>query len=384
MAKRSNDTYALGFAEDAHTERALRDGLAGRTVRIRRAKFRTAVQALAAEPAANVVIVDIGDLDMPEAAARELRAVCSFDTHLVAIGTTDNANFVRRLIRSGIQDYLVKPVSSVFIRETIEVLESDSPERSYAGRVLAFVGSSGCGTSTLVATIARWLASENQGISVVDVDPVSGKLPVLLEAEPVAGLAGFLDRLDQSGSGSTDPSHLEPSEIAESLDAIRAPAAENISLFGYASSGSVAKAPSPVAVRSLLQHLANRSHVVLASGVGDPEIRLEMMQGADARVLVYEPTLSSIRAAVRYLALLGPEYPVTLVQSHSRTPRSSLSSVHVRYALAERRPDVVVPFEPSLYRPYSGKRSGGPARVYRRAIGQIIELVMERPVQAPK
>ena len=100
--------------------------------------------------------------------ARELRAVCAFDTHLVAIGTTDNADFVRSLIRNGIQDYLLKPVSSVFIRETVEALQSDAGERAYAGRVLAFVGSSGCGTSTLVAAIARSLAADDQEIAVVD------------------------------------------------------------------------------------------------------------------------------------------------------------------------------------------------------------------------
>lgn len=381
MAKGADGTYALGFAEDARTERALREGLGGRAVTIRRAKYRAAVQALTTGPAARVVFVDIGGEDEPKAVARELRAVCAFDTHLVAIGTTDNADYIRILIRNGIQDYLVKPVSSVFIRETIEVLQSDAEERSYAGRVLALVGSSGCGVSTLVAAIARSLATDDQEIAVVDVDPVGGKLPVLLRAEPVAGLGRLLDILDQSGIGSGEPTRLEPAEIAECLDRASANAEDRIALFSYANSGSAATAPSPLAVGFLLQHLANRSHVVLASGAADPDVRLEMMQRADARVLVYEPTLSSIRTAVRYLAFLGSEHPVTLVQNHSRSPKSSLSSVHVRYALAERRPDVVVPFEPSLCTSDGGKNPAGPAR-YRRAVAQIIERVMAMPVRA--
>ena len=381
MAKGADGAYALGFAEDAHTERALREGLVGRAVTIRRAKYRAAIQALTTGPAATVVFVDIGGKDEPEAVARELRAVCAFDTHLVAIGTTDNADFVRSLIRNGIQDYMVKPVSSLFIRETIEALQSDAGERSYAGRIMVFVGSSGCGSSTLVAAIARRLAADDQEIAVVDVDPVGGKLPVLLGAEPAAGLGGLFDTLDRSGIGSGEPSRLEPAEIAECLDAVSVNAEENIALFSYASSGPAATIPSPLAVGFLLQHLANRSHVVLASGAADPDVRLEMMQGADARVLVYEPTLSSIRMAVRYLAFLGSEYPVTLVQNHSRSPRSSLSSVHVRYALAERRPDVVVPFEPSLCTSDGGKNPAGPAR-YRRAVAQIIERVMAMPVRA--
>ena len=380
MAKGADSAFALGFAEDARTERALREGLAGRSVTIRRAKYRTAIQVLTTGPAASVVFVDIGGNEEPEAVARELRAVCAFDTHLVAIGTTDNADFVRSLIRNGVQDYLVKPVSSVFIRETVEALQSDAGERAYAGRVLAFVGSSGCGTSTLVAAIARSLAADDREISVVDMDPVGGKLPVLFGAEPAAGLGGLLDMLDRNGTGGGEPSRLEPAEIADCLDGAGANAGERIALFSYASSGPAVKAPSPSAVAFLLQQLANRSHVVLASGAADPDVRLETMQGADARVLVYEPTLSSIRMAVRYLALLGSEYPVTLVQNHSRSPRSSLSSVHVRYALAERRPDVVVPFEPSLCAPDGGSNPSGPAR-HRRAVAQIIQRVMAMPAR---
>ena len=219
MAKGADSSFALGFAEDAHTERALREGMAGRPTTIRRAKYWAAIQALTTGPAAKVVFVDIGGNDGPEAVARELRAVCAFDTHLVAVGTTDNADFVRSLIRSGIQDYLLKPVSSVFIRETVEALQSDAGERSYAGRVLAFVGSAGCGTSTLVAAIARSLAADDQEIAVVDADPVGGRLPVLLGAEPAAGLGSLLDMLDRNGTGSGEPSRLEPAEIAECLDA---------------------------------------------------------------------------------------------------------------------------------------------------------------------
>ena len=380
MAKGADSSFALGFAEDAHTERALREGLAGRPATIRRAKYRAAIQALTTGPAARVVLVDIGGNDEPKAVAGELRAVCAFDTHLVAMGTTDSADFVRSLIRNGVQDYLVKPVSSVFIRETVEALQSDAGERAYAGRVLAFVGSPGCGTSTLVAAIARSLAADDQEIAIVDVDPVGGKLPVLFGAEPAAGLGGLLDMLDRSGTGNGEPSRLEPTEIVERLDAAAANAGERIALFSYASSGPALKTPSPSAVEFLLQQLANRSHVVLASGAADPDVRLEMMQGADARVLVYEPTLSSIRMAVRYLALLGSEYPVTLVQNHSRSPRSSLSSVHVRYALAERRPDVVVPFEPSLCAPDGGKNPVGPAR-HHRAVAQVVQRVMAMPAR---
>ena len=102
-------------------------------------------------------------------------------------------------------------------------------------------------------------------------------------------------------------------------------------------------------MHTLLGHLANRAHVVLATGLFDPDARAAIMQKADARVLLYEPTLPSISAAVQCLAQLGPEHPIILVQSHPRMRRSALSQAQIRYALAERRPDVIIPFEPALH-----------------------------------
>ena len=131
----------------------------------------------------------------------------------------------------------------------------------------------------------------------------------------------------------------------------------------------------------LLEQLANRTHVVMVSGMSDPDARTEIMRNADARVLIFEPTLSSISSAVHCLALLGTEYSTLLVQCHPRTGRSALSPARIRYALAERRPDVVVPFDAALHaaairprtRPFSRQGvpqgCGGGRRTRERRLG---------------
>ena len=128
---------------------------------------------------------------------------------------------------------------------------------------------------------------------------------------------------------------------------------------------------------ALFKHLANRTHVVLVTGMADPETQLRILSEADARVLLYEPTMPSISAAVRQLARLGADRPVTLVQCATRRRRYALSPAHVRYALADRRPDVVLPFEPALYAGAAGKTRGRIGRAYGKALQQAIELLAQ-------
>ena len=104
------------------------------------------------------------------------------------------------------------------------------------------------------------------------------------------------------------------------------------------------------------------------------------MQSADARVLLYEPTLPSISTTVHTLAQLGPEHPSILVQSHPRQPKSALSPAQIRYALAERRPDVIIPFEPALHADATGEgRRRAPGKPYLAALGEVIERAVEGP-----
>ena len=184
MASPTQNLYARRFAADAETERALRAGLAGREARILRGLLAVALRTLASEPSTKLVFVDLDGTPEPETAARELTAVCVFGTAVVAIGSNDIAHLTRALLLHGITDYLVKPISAATVREASATALDDLPEREYAGRVVAFVGTAGSGTSTPVAAIARGVAADGRSASVVDLDPASGALSTLLDAAP--------------------------------------------------------------------------------------------------------------------------------------------------------------------------------------------------------
>ncbi len=325
---------------------------------------------MATEPPSRLVFVDLDGVPDPETAAAQLSEICAFETALVAIGSTDTAAFSRALLRRGIADYLVKPVSPVVVREASKAATEEAPEQAYAGRVVTFVGSPGSGTSTVVSAIAYGIAAGGRSASVVDLDPISGKIPALLATEPKGSLSMLLDSLAPAASEADDPA-VDP----EQLDAVIAPVASGVSLIGYPLAGTLPQRPALPALCVLLKHLANRAHVVLVTGMSEPGMELDVMRWADARMLLYEPTLPSISAAVRRLAWLGPDHPARIVQSLPRMRRYALSSAHIRYALAERIPDAVVPFDPAFREGTAAAALGGLGKPCRESLDRIADLV---------
>ena len=372
MALPSDNLHARGFAADPRTLRALREALTGRKAKVQRGRLSAAIRTLAVEPAARLLFVDLDGVADPELAARELATVCAAETAVIAIGSTDTAQFARTLFQCGIADYLLKPVSALQIREACAAVFADPAERAYAGRVVAFAGSAGSGISTLVAAIARAIAADGRTASVVDLDPVAARLPGLLGIPPADGLPALLESLGGSASADTEPV-IAPNQI----DHVCATADNGLTLVAFTPLAAPPPAPSSAAVFRLLAHLANRTHLVLVTGFPDGDMRLEIMQRADARVLQFEPTLSSLSVAVRGLALMGANYPVTLTQCLPRIPKSRLSPAHVRYALGDRRPDVVIPFDPAIHAIATGAKSKRTSAAYRNAIREVLKHVLQ-------
>ena len=370
MATPPRRLYARGFAADSRTERALRSGLAGHDVEVKRGRLPSALRVLAAEPASSLAFVDLDGISEPEAAAGRLASVCSFETALVAIGSVDTAQFSRALLQRGVADYLVKPVTAAAIREAAATLMEDVSEHLYAGEVVAFAGAPGSGTSTLVAALAHGIAEVGKTVTVVDLDPVSGKLAALLGAEPRDGLVSVLSPPEPDTGD--DP---EPHFDVRLLDGITTPAASGISLLAYPPAGPLPTRPDMSMLSALFKRLANRTHSVLVTGALDPAMQLEIMRQADMRAIVFEPALASIGTAVRLMAQVGARHPVTLVQCSTRMRRYSLSPAHVRYALADRHPDAVVPFEPALHAAAIGKTRRRPGIAYRKALQQAMSLL---------
>ena len=342
MAPPPDSLYARGFAADAETERSLRTGLAGREVKIQRGRLPVALRILAAEPSPRLVFVDIDGVSDPEAAARELASVCAIGTALIAVGSTDTAP-PRPFAAAGMESPTTwsSPCRRQWCGTRVRPLWTTCPSGPTRGASSPSPEPPAAASPPLVAETARGVKADGRSVLVVNLDPISHSLSALLGAGEGAGnLATVLAALD-SGDGldpEEDAAHSEATISPEQLDSIRAAAGPGISLIAYPRTGPLPPSPPANVASAFLRHLANQAHVVLVAGIVDPDTRIEIMRQADARVLLYEPTLLSISATVHCLALLGADCPSTLVQCHARMRKSALSSAQIRYALAERRP----------------------------------------------
>ncbi len=359
------DQDICAFAADADTERILREALDGeQQATVRRGDMAAAIKHLTEAASPQVVIVDLDGSRFPAGSIHELAGVCEFGTKVIAVGTNDTARLARELLTTGVNDYLPKPVSVRELRESVRTaLEGEgAPPRLHAGRVVAFAGcGGGCGVTTLAALTVQASAARGNYVSALDLDRRFGALPWMLDVEPPAGFDELLGMTGQSSG-------------MDMIDSLAVAAGPRISVYGYRPGEGMPPVPSAAAIHGVTEHLANRSHLVVVDGMSDAGMLLPVMENADERVLVYEPTLVSLNQVAHTLALLGDGREAILVENHTRSRKGSLSPAQINHALAGRQPDFSIPFEPKL--PGATNR-GRPAeslgKKYRKAVARLVE-----------
>ena len=369
----ATDTSSIrAFAVDAETEKVLKEALTSRGAQVQRGDMGVAIKTLAASASPRLIFVDLDGSEFPTGRIHELAAVCEFGTLVVAISSNDTARFTRELLACGVSDYLPKPVSVSDIHEAMSTAlkDDEASARLYAGRVIAFASCGGSGATTLAALTAHAAAAQGSYVSVLDLERTAGALPLMLDVEPSVGLDELLDIAGTEAEPSPDL-----------LDGVRTVAAPRISVYGYRPDDSLPPQPAAGAVQWLTEQLANRSHLVIVDGLTDIDTLFSVLENADERVLVFEPTLVSLNRTVRRLAMLGKERQAVLVENHTRAAKNALAADEVRYTLAGRAPDVVIPFESGLP---SATNYGWPDRTlskkYRKALDQLTGRLMRQTV----
>src|ERR1700753_4070860 len=87
--------------------------------KIQRGGLRTAVQTLAVSASPQILFVDLSESGDPLNDINALAEVCEPGTVVVASGQVNDVRLYRDLVASGIQDYLLKPVSPDQAREAV-------------------------------------------------------------------------------------------------------------------------------------------------------------------------------------------------------------------------------------------------------------------------
>jgi pilus assembly protein CpaE len=251
-----------------------------------------AVRRLGTPVAAFLVDVS-GELD-PFAALETLALYVEPGVRVFVVGDVENIDFYRQVTRSlGVQEYLFKPLNrDVVARTLLPVLLGGSTAPARTGRIIAVTGvRGGVGASTIAVNLAAQLAERSRHhILLFDPNLNSGTMALMLGARAAGGLREALenparvDRLfaERSAPAINDRLHLLAAE--EPLDDMVVPAAG--------------------ATSHLVSILANRFNFLVTDLPSYlTPFNQELHQLTHVRVLVMEPTLPSLRDALRHISL---------------------------------------------------------------------------------
>ena len=363
----------LAFATDPHSELALREGLSAfEHAQVWPGDLRAAAAALEQGHSPRLVFVDVDGIPYPAGAIYELASVCEVGTIVIALGSDDTARFTREILLAGVSDYLVKPVSTAAVRESAARATGTAANGATEGWLVGFSGTRGSGATTLAAATALLAAERGRYVSVLDLNRTFSTLSFLLDVEPKGGLVELLSTVARAS--------LHP----EMVDGMRATRSDRIAVYGYQWSPEPPPLAPVWAVCELCVELQRRSHLVIVDGMDDPATRQTLLAMVDARVLVVEPTVTGAATATRMMTrfrpMIGQDWPVVLVQNHTRASDTEAGTLALGRAGAAARPDVVVPFDPSL--PAIADRGwpeGRMPRTLREPLARLTDLILAMP-----
>jgi pilus assembly protein CpaE len=151
----------------------------------------TAIELYKSAPTPNLIIMESRKepREMLQA-LNELAEYCDPTTKVVVIGHYNDVGLYRELIRSGISEYIVAPISMADVVSVISTIFVD-PESDPIGRSIAFIGAKGgVGSSTIAHNIAWSMASLFKSeVVVADLDLAFGTANINFDQDPAQGIA---------------------------------------------------------------------------------------------------------------------------------------------------------------------------------------------------
>jgi len=164
-----------------------------------------AVQALSLSASPLVLFVDLADAVDPLNEINALAEVCEPGTVVIATGRINDVRLYRDLLASGIQDYLLKPLDPLTLREALLAAQASlaAPRMTEAeGRPslnIAVIGVRGGVGASTIATSLAWLLAEREQrpTALLDLDVHFGTAAMAFDLEPGRGLTDALENPDR-------------------------------------------------------------------------------------------------------------------------------------------------------------------------------------------
>jgi pilus assembly protein CpaE len=169
-------------------------------IKIQMGGMAAAIEAYRSAPTPNVIVLETDTRNDILAGLDQLASVCDSGTRVVVIGRVNDVTLYRELVRRGVSDYVIAPVTAIDVVRSICNLFS-APEAKAVGRIVAVVGAKGgVGASTIAHNVA-WAIARDLAMDsvVVDLDLAFGTAGLDYNQDPPQGIADAVfspDRID--------------------------------------------------------------------------------------------------------------------------------------------------------------------------------------------
>jgi len=169
-------------------------------LKIQMGGMAAAIEAYRSAPTPNVIVLEADIRNDVLAGLDRLATVCDPGTRVVVIGRVNDVALYRELVRRGVSDYIIAPITTIDVVRSICNLFS-APEAKSVGRIIAVVGAKGgVGASTVAHNVAWAIARDLAMDSVVaDLDLAFGTAGLDYNQDPPQGIADAVfspDRVD--------------------------------------------------------------------------------------------------------------------------------------------------------------------------------------------
>jgi pilus assembly protein CpaE len=342
LSTRHRRPVLIAFVTDAASERALCEGLADVLpggVDVRRGGIHAAIAAMRKGTTPGVLVVDISDEDQPLSALAQLADVVEPDVSVLVRGEVHSVDFYREVThRMGAKDYLSKPLTNDKVVQRFgSIVAGRAPAAAgvHGGGLVVVTGvSGGAGATTLTANMGHHFGvSLRRHTVILDPDMQLGNVSFLLNTKPGPGLRMAL-------------------EAPERIDALLAEraaqtAAERFDVLAGDEQLSTKVNYAAGAAAGLIAALRRRYNLIIADMPFRVPLYDDILALPHQRVLVMLPTLASVRAILRHLAVpasAGQSKRPVIVLNRTGSP-GSLTRAQVEDALAVKI-DVAVPDQP--------------------------------------
>jgi pilus assembly protein CpaE len=181
------------FVNDELSAAALRKGLEGSNLSIRRGTIRNAIRMLETDTELFALVTDISGIDDPFAELERLAGVCPPDVRVAVLGESREISFYRELMDLGLTEYLPKPVTRDMVLDQLrpKLLGDVAPDPTdRGGHVISICGAQGgAGATSIAINLALQLADTTKAkVALLDLHLQGGETAVMLGVRPGPGL----------------------------------------------------------------------------------------------------------------------------------------------------------------------------------------------------